>query len=314
MKQDTIFLCFILCFLSINITAQHTSNRIKTLSDKNLKGKVKSVREIAYKAVIEDGELFKGGQTTYMISKRYYENNLYWEFDKAGRMLGQIDLTWTNSLDQKEIYEIDTITGRLLNQYHIGFFRQGITRFIYNDDGQVIEERSYDKDDTLYSVSFFTYDELGYEILEEDQFYGFMADTSYYRSGYDHETGQLVIKNNDYGNRTSIQKFANNQEIGLIEYNEDGDTTKYETYEYDANNNRSKMISYEHGKVTYYKKYTYDHYNNKTKTQGYNPQDEPTLSWRIEYVYDEQGNWVQQVYYRYDQPITIVERQLVYFD
>ena len=123
--------------------------------------------------------------------------------------------------------------------------------------------------------------------------------------------------------RKEIGYDGNDTEISVVEYNEKGDETRSyndlgggyylestNEYEYDANNNIVKNISYNKGALFNIKEYEYDENGNVIKETVYD--DSENISYIEVIEYDENGNWIKRV--RNDKDGNVISTEVATYD
>lgn len=145
-----------LLFVSLVSCNQLSKN---DLQEENLKGQVKSVKEIAFNGVEKFGEVMKGGLTNYS------NLNTLKIFNEKGNEI-KIEHYYNDGqrLDYVEKLKYDINGNRIL----LEFYRDGklvvVDKYQYDVKRNKIEEKEYDNDGILSHVEKYKYDEKGNQI------------------------------------------------------------------------------------------------------------------------------------------------------
>lgn len=244
-------------------------------TDLNLKGKVKSLTEINYKAVVMTGEI----QTGDIIDKTIYSFN-----DKGNKI-------------EENIYRADG---------SLDASGSGKYNYKYDDKGNMIEEnyyRSYyDKSSNgwisspNYEKNIYKYDNKG-NMIEENL--------------YDEPKGSLfakyICKYDDKGNNIEDDYY--------MYINGDSLKSIFHIFKYDDKENIIEHNEYQADGSLYYKFiYNYDNIGNKIEEKCYIYTISPSLDYNYyyKYVYDKTGNWIKKTTFENDIPEKITEREIKY--
>lgn len=165
------------------------------LTEANLKGRVKSVRQIPYEAVEKDGKIIKGVIFPSFFSYHNHNNQVKYD-DKGNKIEENIydeeELKHNSKYDSKgnQIEENRYFEGKLVEKY----------TFKYDSRGNKIEENHYNSDEGLSSKFISEYDNKG-NLIE--------------RNSYD-SVGELNYKS-IYSMNMMIKKIKLNYGISLTE-------------------------------------------------------------------------------------------------
>ncbi|MGE0021491.1 MAG: hypothetical protein AB7S72_17590 [Draconibacterium sp.] len=300
----TLFLLFIL----FSCTNEVIKN---DLTEKNLKGRVKSITESRYNAIEKFGEVEKDslidttvfvydekGNSNFTDRDRYKSNDPNCKFDERG-----------NPIEY-------TTTGKYINNWKY--------KLKWDDKNRVIEHCVFDNYGNLNLKRTFKFDDKGNKIEEGWQSASHSDPTKFtYR--------KHINKYDDENNL--ISKF--------IEDNIDGSLSPEETYKYDAKGNMVEEKHFSDGSIFSIKKCTYDNVgklietNEKTLDNSFNVRtiykydekgndidvlytgifdNEPiTRNYSNEYEYDKTGNWVKKVAFLNGKAEEIIEREIDYY-
>ena len=214
-------------------------NRKKTGWDiSGLQGKVKSTKEVVYKAMDKFGEITKTDETT----------EIYTLFNEIGNKMEWTTFKPDGSIETKWLYEYDN-NGKLLNENCYcpdSLFTKSVHQ--YDEKSNDIQNATYLSNGDLIFKFIFKYDNNGYKI--EGNSYG--ADGKH--------INRYVHKYNESGNKIEWIEYSlsninekrtfkydsHNNEIERNIYNSDGslrDNFIYE-YMYDNKFNWTKKIEY----------------------------------------------------------------------
>ena len=180
MEKIILVILSVLCLVSCN-----QSEKKNDLTEENLKGKVKSIKETTYEAVdkfgqIEKGDILVDSSAVYTddgrfkiynekgnkIEENYYNSNgrLYskttYKYDEKGNMIeDNFYDSDDGSLIYKNTYKYDK-KGNKIEEYHYdedGKFNYKYT-YKYDEKGNIIEENHYDSNGRLDSKYTYEYD------------------------------------------------------------------------------------------------------------------------------------------------------------
>ena len=289
------------------------------LSKTELKGKVKSVKEISYSAIKKFGKLTKDvkkreNNKEYDTYKEYnIEGNIILEqkYYSSGSMRDQNSFKYKGMLKlgfDTEFYNGD----KILNFKSI---------FKYDDKRNIIEESNYyDIDESPVKKTTYKYDDKGNQVE--------MAIYS--------EDGNLNLKDiskyDNKGNKVEFNSYSGNgdlrfksiyeyddqgNEVEWISYNEDGKLEFKYIYEYDDNGNQVKYMRYnENDKLNFIAIYKYDDNGNVVeKSLKINAIAEPFSIESYTYEYDNKNNWIKKTIEKTESfDFYIIEREIEYFN
>ena len=190
------------------------------LTEENLKGKVKSIKENTYEAVDKFGQIKKGNvfydgfSSPFTIIYNEKGNKIkICRYDKYGK------------IDNKNTYKYDE-KGNNIEHNTYDYGRLALKDiYKYDEKGNKIEENTYDSDGRLFFKYIYKYDEKGNNIEKNKYDYNGRLDskTTY---KYD-EKGNTIEQNTYYYDDRPAENYS----------------YKYE-YEYDKNNNWTQKIQY----------------------------------------------------------------------
>ena len=221
MKKIILVILSVLCLASYG-QLEKKSEKKNDLTEENLKGKVKSIKENTYEAVEKFGQIEKGDA---LYDDDAFPFTIY---NEKG-----------NKIEENHYYS----DGSLLDKY----------TYKYDENGNKIEVNNYYSDGRLILKITYKYDENGNNIEEcyhyED---GILSEKHTYK--YD-ENGN-IIERNDYNFSSSLDKkytYKYDEKGNIIEinnYNSDGrlDSKYTYKYKYDKNNNWIQQVEYKNNK------------------------------------------------------------------
>lgn len=280
------FIVISVLFVFIIIVNKNTNIDMEnSLSEKNLNGKVRSLKIISYNVEFIDDEIVKGR----IIDEGYY----YEKFNKYGM---EIEHGWIDN-DGKSVSQVIMRYDEEQNIISVDLFEypdkytSGICE--YNKDGTLKESKSYDDDNKL----------TGYDTYEYD-LKGNMTQKSWFDSDGNAKY-EWIYEYDEKGNL-----------IQLKGYDLEKNSESINTYNYDLKGNEIENIWYDsEGRVVLKYMYEYDDFNNMIKEEMYysEAEDSKVYTYIYEYLYDGNGNWIEKIKYENGTPSRIVEREIIYY-
>ncbi|MFH2095238.1 MAG: hypothetical protein ABIJ16_06020 [Bacteroidota bacterium] len=305
---------FILAFLFAVVPDQNDPDKRNDLKKMELRGKVKSLKEISYEVMEKSDVIVKG--------KRIYpsvEYDSYYCFNQAGYVV------------ESKIYNITDNT-IYTNQYKYNADNQRMVRiktgsdegksakwtYSYNARGKLLSQNYYSPQDKLICKETYTYDDQEVLLRMDKKFMNGLGH-SYYTYitnslGYVKEKSQYDNNNkleykylysyDSKGNLLAESSFMEGKEfvskteykyneaallLSKTDYYGDGSVMSSIIYGYDQEGNLVSQIYKESGGVTYEK-------------------------WKFKNKTDENGNWVQRIQYKNDNPNHFIERIFEYYE
>ena len=173
-----------LCLVSYG-QLEKKSEKKNDLTEENLKGKVKSIKETTYKAVDKFGQIEKGDVL----------NNYFNIYNEKGNKIEDNSYDSDGSLNSKTTYKYDKKGNKIEENIYDSngkFVRK--TTYKYDKKGNIIEEKSYYPDGSLIYKNTYKYDEKG-NMIEENWYEsdGSLYEKHTYKYEYD--------KNNNWTQR-----------------------------------------------------------------------------------------------------------------
>ena len=252
-------------FISILFMIGCNTNKSKIETDlekRGFKGKVKSIKSTTYKAIEKFGKIQKGEEVDKLLSI----------FNEKGNFTERI-YSKNGKIDSKQTY-------------------------IYNDKGNIIEQKEYDSDGNLKLQTTYNYDDNGNKI-EENTFGGYQTQKTTYK--YDdkrREVESLLTLSFQGINGSAELRITKeyDQKGNIIEeknYNNHNKLSSKGIYTYDERGNKIKeiFINLDSKKPEEKNIYIYDKNNNKIEVQKYISEN---LSEKTTIKYDEKGNILEE--------------------
>ena len=172
MKKIILVILSVLCLVSCN-----QSEKKNDLTEENLKGKVKSIKETLYEAVDKFGQIKKGNVL----------NNYFTIYNKKGNTIEGNEYYSDGRLGYKLIYKYDGKGNNIeKNNYYSDGRLNYKTTYKYDEKGNKIEKNNYYYSGRLDSKTTYKYDEKGNNIEENIYYYGSRPAENYsYEYEYD---------------------------------------------------------------------------------------------------------------------------------
>ena len=266
-------------------------NKKNDLDISSLKGNVKYVEQSNYypkeKVITDDSVFYKPAHRQYSIIKYNKDGNIDHAIIK-GQAYGfgsKIQLEqWINKYNEKG----NKIESNCLQEgvYGINY------KYDYDEQGNMIKESSFIKNNSPGQSSIYKYDSKGNNIDmscfdEKDQFL--------FRDTYEYDSIGNIIKQNSFG--------KNNEFDGYNIYKYDKKGNKIERNYYNKNDSL--------GARNYYK---YDKQGNKIEEKNYKTNGDLREINTYKYKYDKKFNWIEKksIYGNNNANVTI-KRKIVYY-
>jgi len=185
--------------------------------------------------------------------------------------------------------------------------------FIFNNNGNKIEENYYEADGSLKNKQIYKYDDNG-NMFEENYY---EADGSL---GY-----KKIYKYDDKGNMFEGYSYEADGSLGskfIYKYDDNRNKIEDHIYKADGSLGSKNIYKYDDNGFQVYKKYgfnstiktdKYDDRGNKIETIYYWGDDKKGSKNTYKYDNDNRGNWINQVTYFDDLPFLITEREIEYY-
>ncbi len=307
----------IITLLSILILVSDCSNAPKKnndLKEMNLFGKVKSIREISYEAIVEASKIKKGKRLSFLNHDKFIL------FNKSGNKIQQIDYYLDLNFSEKRIHKYDkkgniseiiehntdgSIAYRKFFKYIINenviirkeYINKNLENWFlneYNDQGNRIMEIWYDADSTLVLKETYKYDNRGFEIQRS--------------------------VSNSIDSLQEIKKFNYNQKENKIE-------EKHFNLSYFKSRNKTHVKNDTSIPITQIKPrwsgkdkylfskstFIYDDNGNEIAKTYLGQFDDLDYTNKKTYVYDNKKNWKEMIFIENGIPKSVVERKIEYY-
>jgi len=248
----------------------------------NLYGNVKQINEIKYKAIIKDGEIYFGD-----IVSDFVGNPIYL-FNRDG------------NITKKTIYNAD------------GTYREG-TINLYDKRGKLL--RSSFSSGFLKHKTYYSY-KRG---LKKETIRKYLSSNNITQTKYKYDRNKNLIEeifispNDNSGYKRIIFYDYNGHEKEKYFYNKNGSLKRKSLYSTDANGNIIKATDYINSKVISNLVLQFDSNNNRIELISYDSKGKLSFKSNYNYTYDNYNNWTQRIDYMDGKVTHIVVRKIVYY-
>jgi hypothetical protein len=292
----------------------------------NLKGKVKSISDSTYTAVLRFGEIEKDRLLLYEPNLYFFGDSLSPDenkeiiFNSSGKAIEVNTYKYFDSAYKKinySLYKYDE-NGRMIEVLKSFILPRtgGVdpitkifkTTFKYNENGREIE--SYKKITDIEHVLYKTtsiYNKNGY-LVEKNYF---LKDTLNRKDKYKYDENGHKIEFAQYNSDGSLK------ELTRTTYNDNG---KDETF-FDESYNKISNVKYDkYAKVLEIKsnkltiKYEYDNQGNLIQNLYYTNNNILKDKVSYQYKYDKKNNWVKKISFKKNKPENTTYRRIEYYD
>ena len=148
MKKIILVILSVLCLVSYG-QLEKKSEKKNDLTEENLKGKVKSIKETTYEAVDKFGQIEKGDAL----------NNYFNIYNEKGNKIEDNSYDSDGNLSSKDTYEYDEKGNNIERNWYDSDGRLGYKLiYKYDEKGNNIEENWYDSDGSLYEKHTYKYE------------------------------------------------------------------------------------------------------------------------------------------------------------
>lgn len=258
-----------------------------------LKGKVKSVEQIAFVTKDSIGKVFKGVRK---IDTNNFGIDFFIQFDMSARATVEKYNYKESSLEI--FHQYDNIKNTETVEEHPSHYKSGKisnrTVYKYNKEGKVIQldATGFYKDDSQSSSSksIYKYNEKG-NLAERTLF------------SPNSKPLKITYKYDSKGNMISLTNFG-----------EAGEIWGRETFKIDANGNISEhaFCPVDTNTVEHSFTYKYDKNNNVIEKNYFKP-GTTSKKYIYTYEYDKMGNWIKRTDFENDKAVLIAERKFEYY-
>ncbi len=276
----------------------------KDLEAMNRIRKVAFVEESKYSAKDKFGEVVKDT----IVDRHFYTFELNKLKILRREYLSKDSIEKTTNIEFNENKDIAKVT-------HKSKYKDVLMTFKYNKNKQPIEIK-WLQSDTLKNLYVFKYDTKNNVI--EDGTYDHKGNF-WKKTIYDYNENGDKIKETIYtGNIYEIFEYK------TFEYSLDRKTTKTKYYSTSGNlylfeenkrNNKEQLVEkiyhYSDGDVKHF--YKYDENNNQIEESRKYKDGDISLIEKINYTYDQNGNWIKKIIFDGHKPTTLIEREIKYY-
>jgi len=340
--KKLLYLCLILA------SGCSTSEKTKISNDltiNELKGNVKSIREIDYAVIIRFDSIIKDH-----IGTSIFDKNRKSEYNTSGMLTLNVNYDKYNNITKEQTNEYDEFGNWLRESIHEKEDstswapkpeRQALYVMKYDNNRDRVEWVEYDEDDRLKLKRTYKYDSRS-NIIEQNEYFNDGALSS--KSIYEYTDGYnlKIINYNSKGQITKeiTNEFDNNgNKIEILTNYAWLDFESRLTYKYDHQGNEIESVEFERGNLRNKMQSTYDLKGRIIYTIETFPQDQninytrykydrigSLIEWKTTYedkrkipeshtfsfIYDEHQNWIKKISYRNFIPEKITERKITY--
>jgi hypothetical protein len=286
------------------------------LTEQKLQGNVKSVMQIIYRAVMQDGKITRGDRDSISGSK------IFTAFNEKGNTTEEIWFEMDNTIGEKRVYEYDQKDKKTVLKTYVstlpineeteegaaqdaqlqkdaaarersdGLFLEYKTTWEYNEKGRPVKEAWYSRGVAVCSnIQVCHYDDRGNKIRKE------------YFTPCSRLDSYTVYKHDDRGNT-----------IEEVTYLANGRFNQRYVNSYDSADNQVGVIAYFTEKEPRSKQlYKYDKHGNRTEFAMMNPDGIISYKYEHTYEFDSTGNWISKVTVFKGSLQTITEREIKYY-
>jgi len=283
---------FFLLFVVLILSSSSVNKQKSDLDKENLKGNVKSLRQVSFYAVEKFGAITKGKRGGESLIE---SNDFHNKYNEKGFLIERNSYL-DGTLYLIEIYTYDDNDNNIEVFQSTSEGENGKVIYNYDDKGNLIEENSYYPDDSLKASYKYTNKYDNNDNLIEQNTYLSNGSLSW-REIYTYDKNGKLIENNKYQSNGSFD-------------NKD-------TFKYDNNGYLIEITRYLPDSSLYYKdRYIYDEKGNPIERNYDRPSDGKfTTSFKdtYQYDYDEKNNWIKKVHFKDKIPKHIIEREIKYY-
>ncbi len=251
--------------MSIFFSTIALGNQNNDLKEMNLKGRVKAIKQFAYRGDDVKGQIVKGG-------RQCYREKIYL-FNEAGQKIETYNFEGTFGYDSctisKEIYHYDKDGNRIQIE-------------IFNSDGSIRKKWIYKYEDgnNVETTAYHYKENRGVKWTSQYDSYGNEIEINcFYEDG---------TREKDYN------KFDSKGHLIESEYYEQDTLWAKEIFKYDFKGNLIEEYRYNsNGELDWM--YKYDKNSNEIKVEDYYGDKKLHKVFIYKYAFDEQGNWVNRI-------------------
>lgn len=342
MKNIDNLIGVIIIFSFISITGSIAQNiPVKNdTAELGLKGNVSYLKETSYDAELKNDEIIKGK------IHEGYQSTFHLKFDKKGNKIEDSTNKYNlDSNDRTYSYKYDSLGNKVEKVFYTpdGNINMKYV-YSYDDKGNLINESEYFADGLLANRYTYLFDERG-NLTEYNDFLGKTLDKRHLyvfdENGNEIEwhiynsNGELERKwersFDSRGNMTK-EKMLNSEgkltEKSINKYDKDGNKTdeigidsegRYivkikNKYDNQGHITESNFNTYLYGNIKGKNTFTYDKDGNLTQENLIKSTGKHNEIRKVEYKYDDNKNWIEQILLENEIPKILVERIIEYHD
>lgn len=263
-------------FLSNSLLSQTENDWTKY----NLKGKVRSIKEVSYKIKEEFGSFYKDKEEwdNPFVNDLYVPMSIQMSMQKSNKYI----------IFNRKGFEVESVLeGKLMDLTYL-------YKYLYNDYGILSEKTTYDADGRFirkYKYSFLKGSVLSSKILLGDDGHPLWM----YKYEYDDDEN-LILKDSFF----FIDGIGRVETIHLYEYDYRGNNTLIKEY-----NSARKLMT-----ATFYE---YDNKSNVIEKYITWADGEHHIKRHYTYNFDINGNWISCFVWIDEKPEYVIEREIQYF-
>jgi hypothetical protein len=283
--KTKIFIALFFGFLFVGFTLKVIND--SDLRQMKLNGKVKSIKEISYKAKDDFGEIKKGVRAR----RDFWKEDYIIVFNNKGNKIEEKKYSTDGGLKEKIIYKYNGNTNKTEERY-------------YKQNGSLDYKLSYKYEENILTEinRVDPNDKLVYKIkLKYDSNNNLQEKTRVSDKGRPIFKYIYYYNKKGYKIKAKAYNYYNNKKLYWIrtyDYNERGDLI--EKKEYDENKELTSKTIFK--------------YNDKGNIKKeYKPNDNQD-HWSYSYKYDKNENWIRKTIYNNEIPQYIVERTIEYYN
>jgi hypothetical protein len=326
MKKTYLKLFTLISFFVYGTIVSQSNINLNDLKRDNIKGNVKSVKQLTFRAVekfgeIEKEEFEKKKNEEHFVSNGYLEYDIETKYDKEGFIieLNSKVLNYYFNKHEKRKYNINKNVVEVVDFHDDGLISQ-ISKNTYNNKGKLIGTKSYeyiDSTEKLFNKKQFLYDDNDNKV----EFNVFLKDTLYKKIKYKYLENNRKFEEYVYMfdgklKEYSVKVLDNKMRVDeVLSFNSNKDLIKKVSYLYYDNDEieYEKEIDIVKGDRLI-KNYKYDKYGNITELNAL--YGKTLINTIYEYKYDSNGNWI----YKYENSGNeyeidlVIEREIEYYE
>ena len=266
-------------------------NKENDLDVSNLKGNVKYVEQSNYypeeKVITNDSVFYEPAHRQYSVIKYNKDGNIDHAIIK-----GQSYGFGSKIKSEQYIYKYNEKGNKIESNYS----REGVLdinyKYNYDEQGNLIKECSFYKDNSFGQIFTYKYDSKGNKI-DMSSFYE--EDQLLYRNTYEYDSKGNIIKQNSFGKDNGFNGYT------IFKYDEKGN--KIERNYYNKNDTLEAKTCYK-----------YDKQGNKIEAKNYKANGDLKEINTYKYKYDKKYNWIEKKSISGNNNVNeTIKRKIVYY-